>query len=378
MKTQYFIVSSIALAVMSGCASQQTPVASNSSLEESAEYQALLKSKSELEAQNQQLRDELDKKQTTNTVTSAENNAVIVQNTTSNTTSDLLPPNALPGHCYARVVIPEQYETQLTKVQVSPELETVEVTPAEYNMVDEEVLVSEEWEELIVVPATYMTVEEQVVIKEASTKLVKLPAEYETVEEKIVIRPAYTTWKKGRGPIEKLDEATGEIMCLVEVPEESKIVKKTVLVKPERTEEVTIPAEYKTITKQVVDVAAHTKTVLHPAVYETVKVERMVKAPEEIKQTVPATFKEVEQTVKVSDADMEWREILCETNTTSDVVAELQRALDEKGFQPGPIDGVYGWRTMSAVTRYQKANELATGQLTIQTLQHLGVANWDQ
>lgn len=384
MNTKYFLVSSIALAVISGCSSQQTQTtAAGASLEESAEYQALLKSKSELEQQNQQLREELNKKQatvsgSTSTAPAAENNAVIAQGSGSTVTSDLLPPNALPGHCYARVVIPEQYETQLTKVQVSPELETVEVAPAEYEMVEQEVLVSEEWQELIVVPTTYKTIEEQVVVKEASTKLVKLPAEYETVEEKVVIRPAYTTWKKGRGPIEKLDEATGEIMCLVDVPEESKIVTKTVLVKPERTEEVTVPAEYKTITKQVVDVAAHTKTVVHPAVYETVSVERMTKAPTEIKQTVPAEFKEVEQTVKISDANMEWREILCETNTTTDVVSELQRALEEKGYEPGPVDGVYGWRTMNAVTRYQKENELATGQLTIQTLKHLGVANWDQ
>jgi len=383
MKTKYFLVSGLALAVMSGCSTQPAKNASSSTLENSPEYQALLKSKSDLEMQNKDLRDALEKKQATVSGTTAdapiaENNSVIVESSSSSSmVSDLLPPNAVPGHCYARVVIPEQYETQLKKVQVSPELQTVEVNPAEYEQVTNEVLVSEEWEELIVVPATYTTVEEQVIVKEASTKLVKLPAEYETVEEKVVLRPAYTAWKKGRGPIEKLDEATGEIMCLVEVPEESKVVKKTILVKPERTEETTIPAEYKTITKQVVDVPAHTKTVLHPAVYETIQIEKMVKAPEEIKQTIPAEFKELEQTVKVADANMEWREILCETNTTSGVVAELQKALTEKGFEPGPADGVYGWRTMNAVSRYQKANELATGQLTIQTLKHLGVANWN-
>ncbi len=372
MKTKYFLVSGLAMAIMSGCANQQAQDTSASALEDSSEYKELLQSKSDLEQQNQDLRDALNKQKAM--TAGAESSAPAVES--SSMASDLLPPSAVPGHCYARVVIPEQYETQLKQVQVAPELETVEVSPAEYALVSEEVLVSEEWEELIVVPTTYKVVEEQVIVKEASTKLVKLPAEYETVEEKIVIQPAYTTWKKGRGPIEKLNEATGEIMCLVEVPEESKIVEKTVLVKPERTEEVTIPAEYKTISKQVVDVAAHTKTVLHPAVYETLSVEKMVKAPEEIKQTVPAQFKDIEQTVKISDADMEWREILCETNTTTDVVSELQRSLDAKGFNPGPIDGVYGWRTMNAVKEYQKVNELAIGQLTIQTLQHLGVANW--
>ncbi|MDO6804481.1 hypothetical protein Q4595_18685, partial [Wenyingzhuangia sp. 1_MG-2023] len=160
-------------------------------------------------------------------------------------------------------------------------------------------------------------------------------AEYETVEEKIVIRPAYSTWKKGNGPIEKIDEATGEIMCLVEVPEESKIVTKTILVKPERTEEVVIPAEYKTVEKQVVDVPAHTTSIIHPAVYETVEIEKMVEAPKEIAETIPAVYEEIPQTVKVKDAQLEWREILCETNTTEDVVAELQRALEEKDYNPG-------------------------------------------
>jgi hypothetical protein len=38
------------------------------------------------------------------------------------------------------------------------------------------------------------------------------PAVYETVKEKVVDRPAYTVWKKGTGPIQKVDYATGEIM----------------------------------------------------------------------------------------------------------------------------------------------------------------------
>lgn len=375
MNTRYFVLTGLAAAVLSGCATQQKNIV------DSEEYQSLLVSKEALEAENKSLRSSLEETEQKMMDGALGKYLVEEEGAQSEVVADtansaLLPPNAIPGHCYARVVIPEQYKTELKKVQVSPELEKVEVAPAEYAEVEREVLVSAEWEELVVVPATYKTVEEQVVVKEASKKLVKLPAEYQTVEEKVVIRPAYTTWKKGRGPIEKLDEATGEIMCLVEVPEESKIVSRQVLVKPERTEEVIIPAEYTTITKQVVDVPAHTKSIIHPAVYDKVLVETMVKAPEEIVEVIPAEYAEIEQTVKVSDADLQWREILCETNTTQDVVSELQRALDSKGFQPGPIDGIYGWRTMSAVNRYQKANELATGQLTIQTLEHLGVAAW--
>ena len=57
-------------------------------------------------------------------------------------------------------------------------------------------------------------------MKAASTRLETVPAQYETVTEEVLVRPAYTTWKKGTGPIQRIDQATGEIMCLVEVPAE--------------------------------------------------------------------------------------------------------------------------------------------------------------
>ena len=83
------------------------------------------------------------------------------------------------------------------------------------------------------------------------------PPVYENVTERILVKPAYTTWKKGRGPIEKINQATGEIMCLVEVPAEYRTVTKRVLKTPAGTKKVTIPAVYKTVKKRImVDGAA--------------------------------------------------------------------------------------------------------------------------
>ena len=48
-------------------------------------------------------------------------------------------------------------------------------------------------------------------------------------------------------------------------------------------------------------------------------------------------------------------------------------ALEAKGYDPVWIDGVYGSKTRAAVVAYQKDNDLASGQLTMQTLDHLGV-----
>lgn len=182
-----------------------------------------------------------------------------------------------------------------------------------------------------------------------------------------------TNLAKGRGPIEKIDDATGEIMCLVEVPAEYNTVSRQELVHPERTETVLIPAVYDTITRTVVDQPARTETVTIPAVYDTIEVVKQVEAPKENVITTAAVYTDMPKQVVVTEAGMEWREILCETNTTPDVVRRLQQALMDNGHNPVWVDGVYGPETRAAVAAYQRDNGLATGGLTMSTLEHLGV-----
>jgi cytosine/adenosine deaminase-related metal-dependent hydrolase len=55
-------------------------------------------------------------------------------------------------------------------------------------------------------------------------------------------------------------------------------------------------------------------------------------------------------------------------------VRDAQRALRELGYAPGPIDGVIGAKTRSALTRYQQAQRLpATGQLDAETMARLDI-----
>jgi peptidoglycan hydrolase-like protein with peptidoglycan-binding domain len=75
----------------------------------------------------------------------------------------------------------------------------------------------------------------------------------------------------------------------------------------------------------------------------------------------------------VRSAQLEWAPILCETNVTADVVMRVQTALERAGYYKGPIDGTLGPATMSAVDAYQRAEGLATGGLTIETVKKLKV-----
>lgn len=59
---------------------------------------------------------------------------------------------------------------------------------------------------------------------------------------------------------------------------------------------------------------------------------------------------------------------------SSQTVREAQQALKDKGYDPGPVDGVDGPRTRAAVRDYQKKENLtADGRLGPQTLDSLGV-----
>ena len=169
-------------------------------------------------------------------------------------------------------------------------------------------------------------------------------------EEKILIQEAHTEWKKGRGLVEKADESTGEIMCLVEVP-----------------------AKYKTVRKTIMSQAAKVETIVIPAEYSTIKVKKIDKVAQEKRITIPAEYQTLTRTVKVDDSRMEWKQVLCETNLNRTTVKKIQSALAQHKHNPGPIDGVIGPLTHTAIKSYQESNDLATGGLTHETIKSLGV-----
>ncbi len=57
-------------------------------------------------------------------------------------------------------------------------------------------------------------------------------------------------------------------------------------------------------------------------------------------------------------------------------VKQAQQALKDKGYDPGPIDGVMGARTKEAIKSFQNASSLqVTGTLDAQTSQQLGISS---
>jgi len=212
-------------------------------------------------------------------------------------------------------------------------------------------------------------------VSPASSRIESIPAVYETKSERVVDKAAHTIWKQGTGPIQRLDESTGEIMCLVEVPATYRTITKQVVKTPASTRTVNVPAEYKTVTRRVVDQAAYTKEVAIPAKYSTVKVTELVTPASERRVAIPAKYQTVESRKLVTEGEMAWREILCDTNTTPGKVREIQGALKSAGYNPGSVDGQLGPSTVNAVSAYQKSKGLSgNGVLTAKTVKSLGLS----
>lgn len=228
------------------------------------------------------------------------------------------PPNAVPGKCYEKVLIPPSYESYTEQIVDAPQRTETRVIPAVYGEEVQQVLVREERVEYITVPATYKTVTEVVVLKAASVRTETVPAVYETITERVLVREAHYEWRRGVPKDQRPTDpnhykvlATGEVLCLVEVPAEYSTVTRKVLRTPERTVQIQVPAETQVVTRQVIDQDARVEKRVIPAEYRSVRVRVVVQKERIETYTIPATYKTVTKQRMVTDTSFQWREVVC-------------------------------------------------------------------
>lgn len=312
-------------------------------------------------------------------------------------------------------------------------------TEAQYRTITEQVLVKEASQRIVITPARFETVQETVLVKEASSRVVDVPAVYRAESESVLVEPARSVWQSDCGLVEQVDNTTGEILCLVEVPARYETLTKTVLESAPTTRTETIPAEYVTVdverivepaSEQRIDVPAEYTTVSRrekvsdpvffwlakgeeadanarptgreiclkqrpaeyetvvqalveteassdsqviPARFESVAVQRLVTPASEQRIVIPARTRTVTTREETEPARMEWRRVLCQANMSKDIISTLQQALKREGYDPGPIDGIFGRSTSEAIERYQRDEGIDQRGITFEVLQRLKV-----
>ena len=324
--------------------------------------------------------------------------------------------SAQPGDCYKEYFVPRKFKTSTEDVLVRNEHNETEVIPPEFEIVEKTIVVKPASKEVVEVPAVYEETEEKVLVEAEKTVwkkgqnpaqkvsgatgeimcLVKIPAKYKTIKKRILKSPATTK--------------------VVEIPEETKVIKVKKLIADAQIKSVPMPALYETIektelesnatfswhyakdeveaglkytghrvclteepaktkevTKIVLDIPASVEEEVVPAVNEVIAVQKLVAEAKEVKTPIEAEYKMMKKRKKISDTHIEWKRILCQTNMTKDIIAKLQDALNEKGYTAGKPDGVLGRGTRRALDKFQRDSSLATGGITYETLNALGI-----
>jgi hypothetical protein len=287
--------------------------------------------------------------------------------------ADVPPPSAQPGQCFTKVLNPAQYDVEQVQTEVRPASERVEYSEAVYEDVEEQVIVKPASKTIEIVPAQYEEVQEKVLVREAYKREIEIPALYNTYFEQVMERPARQVWKPGRGAVERVDEVTGEILCLVDEPAVYKTVERKELARAATTRVEDVPAEYATVTKTVLKSPETTREIEVPAETQTITVRRLVKAPEPVKVAVPAEFGTVEKKVMTQGETAEWVQVLCDQNATPEKITEVRKALQAQGYEVSPEGGIDAALTDALLAYQEREGIRRTGLMTEQTLSTLGV-----
>lgn len=320
------------------------------------------------------------------------------------------------GSCFVEYYTEAQYRTESVRVMVKEATKSIKVIPARFETVEERVVVKEASSEVVDVPAVYRTVSESVLVEPARSVwqencgvvervanatgevmcLVEVPARYETLTKTVLDKPATT--KTINIPaeyktiqVQRLASAASEVP--VDVPAKYTTVERQVkvseptffwLAKGEKADDAAIasgreiclterPGENVEVVREVVSSPAVASVVEVPAVVETVEVQRLKTAASERRIKIPARTRTVTSQIEVAAAKVEWKQVLCESNMTRDIIAQLQEALKREGFDPGPIDGFVGQGTLKAIEQYQTAEGIDRGGITLESLKRLKV-----
>jgi len=204
---------------------------------------------------------------------------------------------------------------------------------------------------LVPVPATMKSFDILLLDKDAQEVRKPVPATYETIETfETVGEPAYSWAANEPGDDAALGEHTGKVICLKNTPAVVKTFEQTLVKTPGRFDKKELAA-----------------------VHEDVAVKKLVSNAVITKTPIPAKNQTFTKTIKVSDARLEWRPVLCETNVSSEAIASIQKALGERGYEMGKTPGVIDQDMFNAIEQFQKDENLAQGGLTLSTIKALGL-----
>lgn len=320
---------------------------------------------------------------------------------------------AHPNQCYTRLMKPPVLETYVEKVMVQPERVETRTVPEEWRWAERKIEVTPERVERKTIPAVTRKVREDRVVQEAGWREESVPPVYEKRRETVMVRPSRQEWVASEGVatgaamvtpgdheavryradglltwpgkepvVMQADPETTEylqkgsaqtVWCLKDIPAEYKTVERTFEVRPATVRRVRVPARVERVERVIIEREEQVVEKVIPATYRTEKYKEVTAPARTESRTVPAVYDMVKKTRAVQAPEPVWREVLCERNATPAKVREIQTALKQRGYDPGPVDGTLGTKTVAAMQKFQADQGLPQGQISVEAAEALGV-----
>lgn len=287
------------------------------------------------------------------------------------------PAGAQPGQCFGKVTAPGRTERWSERVLVRPAHDEVRRTAPVTRWIEKRELVRAAWTETHRIPALYRT-DVSYVTEPGRMRTVRTPPRYRTVTERVLVSPARVVWQRGRaaGGFGEGDgytrlTPTGEVWCRVRVPARYITRVHRVLVEPGCACQVQGPPVHRRVAQRVLVRPESVSTREHPAVYRTVRHCEQVSAGRSYVAHVPAVYRTVHRTRSHTQAG--WAQVVCPDGLAPWAMARMQAALNARGYEAGPEDGVGRPETYAALRRWQRDNHMPAGQVTADSARALGV-----
>lgn len=273
--------------------------------------------------------------------------------------------------CQSQVLLPALYQAKTETVTLREPSASYTTTPVRMGYGERKVKVADAYVEYAIIPAKFGEVTETVEVERERVEIETLPATYRTETKRIKVKEATQRWNPACPQVLASQEGSVPANCLLEVPAEYTAISRQVIDIPARTIKKIIPARTETVTRKVLLEPAQVVRKEIPAVYSSVKLARVEETAKLNTSPIPAETREFPTQQKSRPERIVQMPALCETSISADKILQLQQRLHQLGYYTGTPEGLLGPKTRTALTRYQEDHQLASGAITLETLQKL-------
>ena len=279
-------------------------------------------------------------------------------------------PDQTDALCQSQVLLPALFRPSTENVTVYEPSTRYSTTPTQMGYGERKVKVADAYVIYETTPATFGEVTETVEVERERAEIITLPATYRTEIKRVKVKDATQRWNPACPAIVG-NEQPIPTHCLIHVPAEYTEVTRQIIDMPARTVKKIIPARTETITRRVVLQAAKVIRTEVPAEYRMVKLRKVEQAPKVTTTQQAAQVQAIPAQQTSRPERLVQRPALCEATVSPTTILTLQQRLQQGAYYQGTPSGVLDAKTRAALTHYQEDQQLASGAITVETLQKL-------